>query len=159
LHWTDVPPARLGEVSEKPYILGPDGLRREGETKRRDGQERPLRIDEQDLSFIRVDHQTRLQFGGTEVVIECPFTLRRDDREVQLDPADRGSLGPILTLYPDSLTSAFADDDGTLRMEFVSGTTIVVPQDPQYEAWQVNGPGAYLVVCTPGTTGDLAIWS
>jgi len=145
-------------VSERPYIVDSDGSRRDGDIQRA-GEDRTLRFDSQDLSFIRVDHQTRLQFGGTEVVIESPFSLRAEDRELQLDPGDRASLGPILTLYPDSLASASVDEGGTLRLDFASGARIVVPQDPRYEAWQVNGPGTYLVVCMPGTTGDLSIWS
>jgi Family of unknown function (DUF6188) len=37
--------------------------------------------------------------------------------------------------------------------------SITVDQDPRFEAWQVNGPGNCLVVCGPGTTGELGIWS
>jgi hypothetical protein len=28
------------------------------------------------VSFIRIDHQTRLQVGAVEIVIESPFTVR-----------------------------------------------------------------------------------
>jgi hypothetical protein len=39
----------------------------------RPGDERVVRVLRADLSFVRVDHQTRLQFDGTEVVIDSPF--------------------------------------------------------------------------------------
>ena len=145
-------------MPELPLVRESEGTDREGAT-RQPGEDLSLRIDDRDLAFIRIDFQTRLQFGATEVTIGCPFSLRRDGSEVNLDPEDRDSLGPILTLYPDSLRSASIDSGGTLRLEFVSGAEITVPQDPHYEAWVVQGPGEQLVVCTPGTTGDLAIWS
>ncbi len=39
------------------------------------GEDIRLRLAPCNLSFIRVDHQTRLQFEHTEVVIESPFVL------------------------------------------------------------------------------------
>ncbi|MGA3221830.1 MAG: DUF6188 family protein [Acidimicrobiales bacterium] len=68
-------------------------------------------------------------------------------------------LTEFIVAWPGGARSAASvDSAGTLSLRFTSGATIRVDQDPQYEAWQVNGPGNYLVVCTPGTTGDLAIW-
>ncbi|HUS22465.1 MAG TPA: DUF6188 family protein, partial [Aeromicrobium sp.] len=67
--------------------------------------------------------------------------------------------GAILMLYPDSLTGATVETDGTLELAFASGATITVPPNPHYEAWQVNGPNGYLVVCVPGTTGELSVWT
>lgn len=98
-------------------------------------------------------------FEATEVVIESPFVLRRDGVEYTLDPGERANLGPLLALYPDSLSAATVDAASTLHLSFVSGATIFVPGDPQYEAWQVNGPGRRLVVCDPGTEGKLSVWT
>jgi len=92
-------------------------------------------------------------------VIESPFILELDGNHHELDPRDRASLGPILALYPATLETAAVDDPATLTLRFASGASITVRQDPQYEAWQVNGPDNYLVVCTPGTSGDLAVWA
>jgi len=50
------------------------------------------------------------------------------------------------------------DADTTLLLAFADGTTITVRADPRYEAWQVNGPGDFLMVCVPGTSGELADW-
>ncbi len=116
-----------------------------------------IRVHDADLSWIRVDHQTRLQFGESEIVIETPFLLTTASGAWQLDPEDRAGLGPLLALYPDTLTAAIALPDGSLRLELRSGAVLTVPPDPKFEAWQVGSPlGLLLVVCTPG--GALAIW-
>ena len=122
-------------------------------------QHRILRIQPGELTFIRIDHQCRLQFENTEIMIETPFSLQVEDREYQLDPEDRANFGPLLAVYPNSLLSANVDSEATLRLEFESGARVIVRQDPDYEAWQVSGPDTYLVVCVPGTEGNLAVWS
>jgi hypothetical protein len=110
------------------------------------------------MTFVRVDHQTRLQFGEFDVVIECPFRLTARDGSVHnLDPGVRGSLGPVLALYPDALIAATVAADAALQLRLASGATLDVPADARFEAWQVNGPDGFLVVCAPG--GDkLAVW-
>jgi hypothetical protein len=37
-----------------------------------------------------------------------------------------------------------------LRLDFDGGDAIVVPPDPDYEAWEVSGPGRVKVVALPG---------
>lgn len=143
---------------EPPYIRDSDGSVRQGFVVG-PGNDRKLNLNPGDLTFIRVDHQTRLQFGPTEVVIEAPFTLSIRGVDHKLDPERRGGLGPLLDLYPGRLESATVDSTATLRLRFASEACIAVSQDPAYEAWQINGPGTYLVVCSPGTDGKLAIWS
>jgi hypothetical protein len=59
-----------------------------------------LEVEQRDLTYVRVDHQTRLQFGSTEFVIECPFTLTTDGAVHRLDPESRIDLGPLLAVYP-----------------------------------------------------------
>lgn len=98
-----------------------------------------------DLSWIRVDHQTRLQFGEAELVIECPFSLRSGDTVIQLDPNDREGLGPLLALYPDSLADLTMAPDGTLKAAFSSGAVLTVPPDHRFEAWSIGG-----FWCPPG---------
>jgi hypothetical protein len=112
-----------------------------------------------DLTFIRINHQARLQFEEVEVVIESKFQLHRGDRRIDLDPGDRAGLGPLLTLYPATLTVASIDGDGTLRLCFDNGDSIAVPPDVAYEPWQIGGPGSALVVCSPGVPGMLAVWA
>jgi hypothetical protein len=93
-----------GGVAEPPYWYGSEGVH-QGVTNR-PGDDRPLRVPKVDLSFIRVDHQVRLQFEETEVMIESPFVVAVNGTQLELDPGERGDLGPILALYPDSLQEA-----------------------------------------------------
>jgi hypothetical protein len=118
-----------------------------------------LDLNGADLSFIRIDRQTRLQFSGTEVVIATPFRLVVDGVSLSLDPGVRHDLGPLLAVYPTTLVTAEIDDDLSLRLTFEGGTTVEVPQDQQYEAWSIVGPGSRLIVCPPSGGGTLAVWS
>jgi hypothetical protein len=113
-------------------------------------------FEEPALTLIGVNHQTRLHFGSTEVVIETPFHLDVGERTYPLDPSHRSGLGPLLTIYPDTLTDAVATTKGVLRLSFQSGSTLIVPPNPQGDAWSVVGRAGTLVVCTPG--GEVAVW-
>lgn len=62
-----------------------------------------------ELSFIRVDDQTRLQLEDVAIVIEGRFTLTQDGTDLVLNPADRQALGPVLAPYPTTLTAASID--------------------------------------------------
>jgi len=55
------------------------------------------------VTFLRLDHQVRLQLGETEVVIGSPFVLQSGGAEHALEPLDRERLGPWLALYPNTL--------------------------------------------------------
>jgi hypothetical protein len=147
---------KLNLVPDEPTIIPSDGTRLYGRTVDPASGVR-LRLAPADLTFLRINHETRLQFEGSEVVIEEPFVLTTGSGSHHLDPAERLDLGPLLALYPDRLEEASVEADGSLRLTFLSGARITVPPNPQFEAWQVNGPEDYLVVCAPG--GALAVWS
>ena len=138
-----------------PLIIESDGTRRQG-TMVRPGHDWDLDLRDREMSSIRIDHRTWLQFGETAIVIGCPFTLKVEGKTYVLD--EREDLGPLLAQYPDTLTTGTVDEDATLRLIFGRGWTIDVPPDPQYEAWQIKGPGKNLVVCPPDG-GTLAIWT
>jgi Family of unknown function (DUF6188) len=142
---------------DAPQIRDADGAIRRGRTVLA-GSDWQMDIEDPDLSFVRIDHQTRLQFGDVEVMIESPFVLTIAGADHLLDPGDRWGLGPLLGLYPDSLTASRVDPDGTLLLNFAGGASVAVPQDVNYEAWSVIGRDNALVVCMPGTAGELAIW-
>jgi hypothetical protein len=144
-------------VSERSIIRRSDGSVTAGTTTEPSDWE--LTIAPRELSFIRIDHQARLQFDDTEIVIEGEFSLEIDGVVRDLDPEEREKLGPFLGLYPDTLTAAAIDPDGTLRLSFGRGPKVTVPPDPRYEPWQINGPGTALIVCMPGELGKLAIWT
>ena len=140
---------------DPPVIIESDGTRRQGKVVW-PGQDWNLGLGDREMSFIRIDHQTWLQFGEIAIVIGCPFTLKVGDISLLLN--EREDLGPLLAQYPDTLTAATADEDGTLRLTFGRGWTIDVSPDPRYEAWQITGPGKNLVVCPPDG-GTLSIWT
>jgi hypothetical protein len=140
-----------------PYIRHSDGSITEG---RSSGAESNVldRLGGLDMTFVRVDHQTRLQFGDFEIVIESPFRVTAPDgTEHRLDPGERSRLGPVLDLYPDALATATVDADASLQLRFASGARLYVAADRAFEAWQVNGPNGFLVVCATAGAG-LAIW-
>lgn len=111
-----------------------------------------------ELTWIVIDHAVRLRFGDTVVTIENEFLLHSLGEDHGLDPGERAGLGPLLALYPDTLTGGHVDRHGMLRLSLESGARIDVHPCPSHEAWQVEGPGDYLVVCVPGTAGALAVW-
>jgi hypothetical protein len=141
--------------SNPPVIVGSDGTRRQGKMVR-PGQDWTLDLRNQEMSFIRIDHQTWLQFGETAVVIGCPFILNVEGTTYEL--YERKDLGPLLAQYPDTLTTGTVYEDGTLNLVFGRDWAIDVPPDPHYEAWQIQGPGKNLVVCPPDGKA-LALWS
>jgi hypothetical protein len=108
-----------------------------------------------DITFVRVDHQLRFQLEDLEVVVGGAFRLEVDGERWDLDPGDRSGLGPVLALYPDSLAVA-VDEHDTLTLRFVGGAVLRVPPHPQYEAWELRGPGRRLVVGNPG--GELTVF-
>ncbi|MEQ1786128.1 MAG: DUF6188 family protein [Acidimicrobiales bacterium] len=140
-----------------PLIIRSDGSQVPGKTE--SPADHVLTFAPCDLSFIRIDHQTRLQFGNVEVVIETRFHLEAGRRRHDLDPEDRGALGPLLALYPTSLTVATVGADGTLTLGFAGGASIAVPPHPSYEPWQISGPGTALIVCGEGNPPTLSVWA
>ena len=54
-----------------------------------------------------------------------------------LDPEKRAELGPLAAIYPTCLVSAVIEPNLTLQLTFEDGARIDVPQDREYEAWQI----------------------
>jgi hypothetical protein len=107
--------------------------------------ERTFELADTTLTFVRVDFQTRLQFGRSEVIIETPFRLVVGGATHDLDPNDRAGLGPLLALYPDALADLTMSSRGTLTATFASGAVVTIEPDERYEAWSVDG-----FSCPPG---------
>ena len=142
--------------AEAAFIRQSDGSSHQGRVVH-PGQDWSLQIEATELTFIRVDHQSRLQFDDIEVVIEAAFELRTAGVIHELDPEVRTGLGPLLNIDPDTLSTGFVEPDCTLHLEFVTGTRLIVRPDAMYEAWQVRCPGSRLVVCPPAG-GSLSVW-
>src|SRR5262249_35961478 len=109
------------------------------------GGHREFDLEERELTFIHVSHQTVFVFGKAQLQIESPFILRDGVETHRLDPEDRAALGPVLALYPGSAASLLMSPDGTLEVRFASGAILTVPPDPQFEAWNICG-----FWCPPG---------
>jgi hypothetical protein len=151
----DREPCPNAAASRSPRIIHSDGTIDEGRMV--DAKDVSLaHLDGLDLSFFRIDGETRLQFGDVELLIITPLKLRIDGWEGWID--ERVDLGPLLALWPDTLISATIGADGELRLVFRSGATITVPVDRSFESWHAKGPGKALVVCGPDASGRLAVW-
>ena len=117
-----------------------------------------LQLEGVDLTSIRIDSQTHLTFGATEVTIGTPFRLTDGGQEYELDPEVQSGLGPLLAIYPTTLLSAVIDLQLTLRLEFTGGEVVEVSEHPSFESWEIRGPGSRLIVCPPAGGGGLAVW-
>jgi hypothetical protein len=115
-------------VPEGPLIIRSDGSQAPGRTVR--ASEWTLTLAPSALTYIRIDHQARLQFEHVEVIIENVFSLEIGEKHFNLDPGDRAGLGPLLSLYPSNLATASLDADGTLHLSFDPAGTIAVPPHP-----------------------------
>ena len=95
-------------------------------------------LDEVALSFIRIDHQSRLRFGRTEVMIGGPFVLEKDGVVHRLHPRRWDALGPLVALYPSAARWLWASVDGELTLVFEHGAVLTVSPDPVSTAWSVG---------------------
>jgi len=92
--------------------------------------------------------------------LEGPFELTDPDRgTVRLDASGDAweDLAAVLALRHERIAAATAisTDASTLRVQFSSGCVLSAGPHPQYENWEIHGPG-FMLVCTPG--GGIAAW-
>ena len=105
------------------------------------------------------DFAVTLIFGDDlQLRIEQPFVVEGPDgRETLFVPGgDADRLAPVVTLARREVTRAEAFKDGHLEIIFSDGTSLGVPPDEGFEAWELVGPGGLRTVSLPG--GDLAVW-
>jgi hypothetical protein len=95
-------------------------------------------LDDPSLSFIRIDYQSRLQFGQTEVAIGVPFVVEVAGAAHHLDPQRREALGPLVALFPGSVRWLWTSPEGELTAVFHSGARVTVAPDPVSKAWSVG---------------------
>jgi hypothetical protein len=96
------------------------------------------------LRFIRVDDQSKLQFGETELAIGAPFRLEIDGVVHHLDPRQWKHLGPLVALYPSTVRWVWTSAVGELTAVFESGAALSVSPDPNVRAWTLG-----TVYCLP----------
>jgi hypothetical protein len=112
------------------------------------------------ITRISVDHAlTFLLQGQAEIVIENMATLADrpgrapDARTVELHP-DRQDVASALRLFGATVNSGVAFKTGALRL-VLGHYQLSVRPDPDYEAWNVVGPGDMRLACMPG--GQIAV--
>jgi hypothetical protein len=101
-------------------------------------------LEQPAVSFVRVDDQSKLQFGETELVIGAPFRLEIDGALHHLDPHRTRTLGPLLGLYPSTVRWVWTSAGGDLTAVFESGAALTVSPDPTLRAWSLGN-----VYCLP----------
>lgn len=91
--------------------------------------------------------------------VASPLILQSRGLRHDLSPEDdpNQAFDPVHRLAGQSVTAVAKDDSGALTISFTDGTTLTVPPDDAYEAWNVSGPNGALVVSMP--SGELAIWT
>ncbi len=115
----------------------------------------------QAVTRISIDYQlTLLLDSDARVVLGCPFELTQGangTREpVVLDPG-RQDVVAALGLFGAKVLSAVAFKAGSMRLVFDNGCHLNSRTHPDFEAWEVLGPGGWRIIARPG--GGLAVWS
>ena len=87
-------------------------------------------LEQPAVSFIRVDDQSKLQFGETELVIGAPFRLEIDGAVHYAGSAPLDGLGPLLGLYPVGRPLGLDVLGGDLTAVFDSGAALMVLTRP-----------------------------
>jgi hypothetical protein len=86
--------------------------------------------------------------------VEQSFRLCSSGEVSELDPGNTISMLPFLSTLGRSVEEAVADLNGHIHFRLSGGIDIECASDPSYEAWNLGGPGGFLIVSTPG--GGLA---
>jgi hypothetical protein len=101
-------------------------------------------LDEPALSYLRIDHRSKLQFGEAELAIGTSFTIEARGVIHRLDPQRWDELGPLVAVFPGTLRWLWTSPQGELTAVFRTGTTVTVPPNPVSRAWSVGN-----VSCLP----------
>lgn len=96
--------------------------------------------------------------GGFELRIEQPFVVTNSDgtETLVVPEGDPERLSSAVQLARREVAPAEAFKDGHLEVSFSDGTTLGVPADEGFEAWEFVGPDGLRTVSLPG--GDLTVW-
>jgi Family of unknown function (DUF6188) len=119
-----------------------------------------LRLDGKSVSRCCIDSAFSLEFlqNQAEAVIRITGQMKIKDSKTQLSLSGHK---PILAaqaslLFGKTIEHAVGRKDGTLDVRFSDGSELVVPVDPDYEAWELVADNGFKVISLPG--GKLAIW-
>ena|SRR5213593_2434577 len=93
-------------------------------------------------TVIRIARQMSIEQGGMRLELSAE------------KPTEAAQASIVLRK---TVAQAIGLKDGTLDVSFADGSSLVVPADPDYEAWELSASDGFLVVSRPG--GGLATWS
>lgn len=107
-----------------------------------------------------IDYAFALEFHvGTETLvlrIESDFTLNVGGQECRFAASEPRGLGPAIALFGQSVSSAYASEDGSLVVMFEDGRILMVPSNLEFEAWEFFSSDGMRLVCGPG--GTVSVW-
>ncbi len=151
-----------GAGAGSPLLIAADGSIREGSDPTEDQIDLP--IGGRAVSAVAVSRFVpflRLHFWGREVSgsdfelqIDGQLRIVASGRDRTIDP-ESGPDPAYLLLVDKTVSSAVANADGSLDVEFTDGDRLLVAPG-QYEPWQLNGDDGTLVVSVAG--GGLSVW-
>jgi hypothetical protein len=121
-----------------------------------------LPLENYGVERIEIDYQFSLFFSETQeryysIQIESEIQFTTGDQIYKIDPAGEVvSVCPLLLLLHQKVKRALAFKNGNLEIVFLTDSRLLVLADPNYEAWNINGPNGLLLVSLPG--GGLGKW-
>jgi hypothetical protein len=126
------------------------------------GADVEIRFPDATVTRVALDYAAVLLLIGNadeslEIYVEGCLELHRGDSCLRLDPQLQDArLGELFGLRRRGFVACVAGADGVLRVDLDGNVRVVVPPDPDYDAWDVNHRGHVQIVALPG--GELAIW-
>lgn len=101
------------------------------------------------LQIINAKEPFSIGIGNSEVII--------DGKSHWLDVYDVHSKVILAHVFKSTITSFDIDKNGNLSIGFDNNSKKIFTKfGLDYEAWEINGPKGFQVVCTPG--GQLVFW-
>jgi hypothetical protein len=124
-----------------------------------------ISLEGREVTACTVDYAFSLCFWALDeptayLRIEQPFAFVEPDGTCYLlvPERKRRELAPALDCFGKTVARLFIDRrSGSLDLAFEDGTRVTVESHPEFEAWDLTGPGSLKLVCTPGG-GEPAMW-
>jgi hypothetical protein len=102
-------------------------------------------LDDWTVDAIEMDYAVNVKLRCSDIQeqdridikIETSFALSSPRGSATMIPEDPSTLAPVLSILRMKALRIIARSDGNLLLELDNSTTIHVPPDPSYEAWNV----------------------
>jgi hypothetical protein len=119
-----------------------------------------LGLQGQAITEASLDYAVLLRTDvDSEIRIESALSVHSNTGTHHISPEDatEEDTGRVAALAGATITTAVAEQDGTLRLAFSGDTRLDVGPNDTYEAWTIAGPHGRKIVCMPG--GEIAVWA